>query len=160
MNTGPAYKASVRIYCLAGVARPSPKIGQALGPLGVNMMMFCNEFNTRTKDLFKEDTPMRVLLTAYADRSYKFVVKPPPSSWFIKKAASVEKGGSEPGHTSGGRVSIKYLYEIAKIKRELDPDLRTHDVEGILKMLIGTSKSMGIDVVEDTFPPTPMRLDP
>ena len=102
---------------------------------------------------------MRVKLTAYVDRSYKFVVKPPPSTWFIKKAASVAKASGEPSHTSGGRVSIKYLYEIAKIKREVDPDLRGSDVEGIVRMLMGTSKSMGIDVVEDTFPPIPMKLD-
>ena len=158
MNTGPAYKATVRIYCMAGVAKPSPKIGQALGPLGVNMMGFCKEFNDRTGD-YKEDSPMRVKLTAYADRSFKFIVKPPPSSWFIKKAASLHKGSEEPGHTSAGRVSVKWLYEIAKIKQKVDPDLKTHDVEGILKMLMGTAKSMGIDVVEDTFAPTPIKVD-
>jgi large subunit ribosomal protein L11 len=101
---------------------------------------------------------MRVKLIAYVDRSFKFVVKPPPSSWFIKKASSVDKGSTEPGITSVGKVSIKYLYEIAKLKQETDPDLRTHDVEGIIRMLMGTCKSMGIDVVEDTFPPTP--IDP
>ena len=121
-------------------------------------MQFCKDFNERT-GAYKEDTPMRVKLTAFVDRSYKFVVKPPPSTWFIKKAASLPKGSTEPGHTSAGRVSIKYLYEIAKVKQEVDPDLRTHDVEGIVKMLCGTAKSMGIDVVEDTFPPTPMKLD-
>lgn len=158
MNSGPAYKATVRIYCMAGVAKPSPKIGQALGPLGVNMMGFCKEFNERTQ-AFREDVPMRVKLTAYVDRSFKFIVKPPPSTWFIKKASSLQKGSEEPGYTSAGRVSIKYLYEIAKIKQEVDPDLRAHDVEGIVRMLIGTTKSMGIDVVEDTFPPTPMKID-
>jgi large subunit ribosomal protein L11 len=158
MNSGPAYKATVRIYCMAGVAKPSPKIGQALGPLGVNMMQFCKDFNERT-GAYKEDTPMRVKLTAFVDRSYKFIVKPPPSTWFIKKAASLPKGSTEPGHTSAGRVSIKYLYEIAKIKQEVDPDLRSHDVEGIVSMLCGTAKSMGIDVVEDTFPPIPMKID-
>ena len=76
---------------------------------------------------------MRVKLTAYADRSFEFVVKPPPTSWFIKKAASLQKGSEEPGILSAGRVSIKYLYEIAKVKHEVDPDLRSHDVEGILK---------------------------
>jgi len=159
MISGPAKRATVRIYALAGVAKPSPKIGQALGPLGVNMMQFCKEFNARTGK-YKEDTPMRVMLTAYVDRSFKFVVKPPPTPWFIKKAAGLPKGSTEPGHTSAGRVSIKYLYEIAKIKQEVDPDLRHHDVEGIVKMVMGTTKSMGIDVVEDTFPPTPLRLDP
>ena len=91
MNSGPAYKAIVRIYCQAGVAKPSPKIGQALGPLGVNMMQFCKEFNERTQD-YNEDVPMRVKLTAFTDRSFKFIVKPPPSSWFIKKASGLPKG--------------------------------------------------------------------
>jgi len=102
---------------------------------------------------------MRVKLTAYVDRSFKFVVKPPPTSWFIKKAASLEKGSTQPGNISAGRVSIKYIYEIAKIKQEVDPDLRRHDVEGIMKMMLGTAKSMGIDVVEDTFPPTPINVE-
>ena len=115
MNSGPAVKATVRVYCLAGVAKPSPKIGQALGPLGVNMMQFCKEFNDRTGQ-FKEDTPMRVKLTAHVDRSFTFVVKPPPTSWFIKKAASLQKASQKPGHESAGKVSVKYLYEIAKIK--------------------------------------------
>ena len=132
MNTGPAKKACVGLYCMAGVAKPSPKIGQALGPLGLNMMNFCKEFNERTGQ-YKEDTPMRVKLTAYADRSFVFIVKPPPTSWFIKKAASIQKGSAEPGQVPAGRVSIKYLYEIAKVKHEVDPDLRAHDVEGILK---------------------------
>ena len=117
MNSGPPVKACVRVYCMAGVAKPSPKIGQALGPLGVNMMQFCKEFNERTGQ-YKEDTPMRVKLTAYVDRSFQFVVKPPPTSWFIKKAASLQKGSEKPGHESAGKVSIKYLYEIAKIKHE------------------------------------------
>ena len=115
MQSGPAYKATVRLYCMAGVAKPSPKIGQALGPLGVNMMQFCKDFNARTGE-FHEDTPMRVKLTAYIDRSYKFVVKPPPTTWFIKKASALPKGSMTPGHESAGRVSIKYLYEIAKVK--------------------------------------------
>ena len=116
MQSGPAYKATVRLYCMAGVAKPSPKIGQALGPLGVNMMQFCKEFNERTTK-YSEHVPMRVKLTAYVDRSYKFVVKPPPTSWFIKKAASLPKGSAESTHHSAGRVSIKYLYEIAKVKK-------------------------------------------
>ena len=115
MNSGPAYKATVRIYCLAGNAKPSPKIGQALGPLGINMMQFCKEFNDRTQE-FNGDVPMRVMLKAYVDRSFKFVVKPPPTSYFIKKAAGLQKGSASPGHDSAGRVSVKYVYEIAKIK--------------------------------------------
>ena len=88
MTTGPAYKATVRIYCLAGNAKPSPKIGQALGPLGINMMQFCKEFNDRTQE-YNGDVPMRVVLKAYIDRSFKFTVKPPPTSYFIKKASGL-----------------------------------------------------------------------
>ena len=88
MNTGPAFKASVRLYVNAGVAKPSPKIGQALGPLGINMMQFCKEFNEKTGH-FNPDVPMRVILKAFTDRSFKFLIKPPPSSWFIKKAAGI-----------------------------------------------------------------------
>ena len=96
MNTGPAFKASVRLYCYAGVAKPSPKIGQALGPLGINMMQFCKEFNERTQE-YNPEVPMRVKLHAYADRSFRFMVKPPPTSWFIKKAAGLHKGSDKPG---------------------------------------------------------------
>ena len=123
MNTGPAYKAQVRIYCLAGVAKPSPKIGQALGPLGINMMQFCKEFNDRTSQ-YNPDIPMRVVLKAYMDRSFKFMIMPPPTSWFIKKACGLPKGSDKPGQNVAGRVTIKYLYEIAKVKQEVDPTLR------------------------------------
>ena len=122
-------------------------------------MQFCKEFNERT-GLYKEDAPMRVKLKAYVDRSFKFVVKPPPTSWFVKKAASQYKGCPEPGVNNTARVSIKFLYEIAKIKKEIDPDLCTHDIEGIFRMVIGTTRSMGFDIVEDTFPPTPIKVDP
>ena len=158
MQTGPAYKARVRIYCMAGSAKPSPKIGQALGPLGINMMQFCKEFNDRTQE-FNTDVPMRVILKAYVDRSFKFTVKPPPTSYFIKKAAGMKKGSATPGHDSAGRVSVKYIYEIAKIKQKVDPDLADHDIEGICWMILGTCKSMGVDVVEDTMPPQPMKIE-
>eukprot|EP00806_Schmidingerella_arcuata_P005523 Macronucleus_6024.p1 GENE.Macronucleus_6024~~Macronucleus_6024.p1 ORF type:complete len:160 (+),score=44.57 Macronucleus_6024:1-480(+) len=158
MNSGPAYKATVRIYCLAGNAKPSPKIGQALGPLGINMMQFCKEFNDRTQE-FNGDVPMRVLLKAYIDRSFKFTVKPPPTTYFIKKASGLRKGSNLPGHESAGRVSVKYIYEIAKIKQKVDPDLAEHDIEGICRQILGTCRSMGIDVVEDTLPPQPMKVE-
>ena len=70
------------------------------------------------------------------------------------------KGSSEPGNSNTARVSVKFLYEIAKIKQEIDPDLKTHDVEGVFRMVLGTTRSMGFDVVEDTFPPAPIKIDP
>ena len=157
MNSGPAYRATVRVYCLAGNAKPSPKIGQALGPLGVNMMQFCKEFNDRTGD-YNGEVPMRVILKAYHDRSFTFVIKPPPTSYFIKKASGLYKGSDKPGHNSAGRVSIKYIYEAAKVKQECDPGLAEHDIEGIMRLMLGSCMSMGIEVVEDTLPPTPIKL--
>ena len=74
---------------------------------------------------------MRVILKAYVDRSFRFIVKPPPTSYFIKKAAGIEKGSNKPGHETAGRVSVKYIYEIAKLKQKLDADLAEHDLEGI-----------------------------
>ena len=102
---------------------------------------------------------MRVLLKAYVDRSFTFEIKPPPTSYFIKKASGLEKGSQKPGHESAGRVSVKYIYEIAKIKQKVDDDLADHDLEGICQQILGTCKSMGIDVVEDTLPPPPMRIE-
>ena len=102
---------------------------------------------------------MRVLLKAYVDRSFTFSVKPPPTTWFIKKAAGLASGSEKPGEVSAGRVSVKYIYEIAKIKQEVDPELRSHDLEGIGRMIMGTCKSMGIEVVEDTLPPAPIKID-
>lgn len=102
---------------------------------------------------------MRVLLKAYTDRSFKFSVRPPPSSWFIKKAAGLPKASDKPMHNVVGRVSIKYLYEIAKTKLECDIGLKQqHDVEGIVMQLMAQCSSMGIDVVEDTLPPEPLFI--
>ena len=158
MNTGPAYRSTVRIYCVAGNAKPSPKIGQALGPLGINMMQFCKEFNDRTGQ-YHGDVPLRVILTAYTDRSFQFIIKPPPTTWFIKKASGLAKLSNKPGHESCGRVSIKYIYEAAKVKQEVDPDLQEHDIEAIVRQMLGSCKAMGIEVVEDTLPPTPIRIE-
>ena len=158
MNSGPAYRAKVRVYCLAGNAKPSPKIGQALGPLGINMMQFCKEFNDRTQE-YHGEVPMRVVLKAYHDRTFTFIVKPPPTTYFIKKASGLQKLSDMPGHNTCGRVSIKYIYEAAKIKQEVDPSLVEHDIEGIMRMMMGSCKSMGIDVVEDTLPPVPIKVN-
>ncbi len=101
---------------------------------------------------------MRVILKAYVDRSFTFVVKPPPTTYFVKKASGLYKGCDRAGHNSAGRVSVKYLYEAAKVKQEVDPDLTEHDIEGVLRMMIGSCKSMGIEVVEDTLPPIPIKI--
>ena len=143
---------------MAGVAKPSPKIGQSLGPLGLNMMQFCKEFNERTQHI-RPDVPVRVLLKAYEDRSFKFVTKPPPTAYFLKKAAGITSGSGSTGHKYCGRISIKYIYEIAKIKQELDMHLMFHDLEGIVKMILGSCQAMGLEVVEDTLPPTKVKIE-
>lgn len=86
-------------------------------------------------------------------------MKPPPTSWFIKKAVGLPKASDKPGHNVAGRLGIKYLYEIAKVKQQVDPDLKQHDIEGICRMLMGTARSMGFQVVEDTMPPTPIKVN-
>lgn len=102
---------------------------------------------------------MRVILKAYVDRSFKFVVKPPPTSWFLKKATGTLKGSDKPGQNTAARVSVKYIYEIAKIKQETDPALREHDLEAICRMIAGTCRSMGFQVVEDSLPPQPIKIE-
>lgn len=126
--------ATVNLKMLAGIAKPSPKIGQALGPLGINMMQFCKvktivmqEFNVRTS-MIRGDVPMKVRLTAYTDRTFKFIVKPPETSWFLHKASSMEKFTPLPGFANEGYVGIQYIYEVAKIKKQLDPDLHKVDL--------------------------------
>lgn len=154
--TGPKmYKGMAKLIAYAGNAKPNPKMGQALGPLGLNMMQVCKEFNERTAQ-FRNDVPMRIILKAYTDRSYNFVVKPPPTSWFLKRCAMVPVGTNTARRTYVGSVGCKYIYEIAKIKLALDPSLRKHNVLGICKMIIAQGKNMGIVVEEETNPVTPI----
>ena len=148
MAEGITLKATLRMLVYAGIAKPSPKLGQALGPYGVNMMQFCKEFNERTS-MFKPEAPMRVKLKAYSDRSFKFVVKPPPTSWFLKRAAGVAKGSDSSKLYKVGKVGIKYIYEIAKIKIEADPDLQGIDIKHVCRMIISQADAMGLEVVED-----------
>lgn len=91
--------------------------------------------------------------------SFKFITKPPPTSWFLKKAAGIPKGEGNTGHKIAGTVGIKYIYEIAKIKQANDIHLMFHDVEGVVKMIIGTCKSLGLVVVEDTLPPKKVHIE-
>ena len=94
---------------LAGVAKPNPKMGQALGPLGINMMKFCEEFNKLT-NYIRGDVPLKVRLTAYTDRTFKFMIKPPETAWFLHKASGLEKFTPLPGHDNNGEVSLQYIY--------------------------------------------------
>lgn len=113
----------MNLRVLAGVAKPNPKMGQSLGPLGVNMMKFCEEFNKQTSHI-RGDVLMKVRLTAYTDRTFKFIIKPPETTWFLHRVTKLETFSSMSGYVDCGEVHIQSLYEIAKIKKEMDPELR------------------------------------
>jgi len=140
-------KAVIRLVVLSGKAAPSPAIGQALGPLGLNMMGFCKEFNERTKDHI-ENIPTPVILSAFANRTFKFELRTPPTTWFLKRCAGIEKGSAFPGRQFVGKVTVKEVYEIAKIKQQ-DSCNQHMSLEGMCRTVAGTAKTMGVDVVRD-----------
>jgi large subunit ribosomal protein L11 len=137
-------QASVKLQVPAGTANPSPPIGPALGQQGVNIMEFCKQFNAQTQGL-EPGMPIPVIITVYQDRSFTFVTKTPPASYFIKKAAKIELGSKTPGAVSVGQVSRKQLEEIANIKMK---DLNCASIEAAISMLAGSARSMGLKVVE------------
>lgn len=154
-----AYRAKINLRVMAGVAKPSPKMGQALGPLGINMMQFCKDFNAQTSHI-RPDIPMRVVLIAFADRTFKFMVKPPPTSWFLKRIASRERCTEFPGHIINSLISIKYVYELAKLKKEIDPHLQHTSEESICRTILGQCSSMGLGVTMDQDrPEKPIKLN-
>ena len=132
----------IKLQIMAGQANPSPPVGPALGQHGVNIMEFCKAFNARTQG--QEGTVTPVLITVYADRSFTFVTKTPPASVLLKQAAKVEKGSSEPNREKVGKVTKQQLEEIAKLKMV---DLNCAEVEAAMKIIAGTARSMGIEVV-------------
>eukprot|EP00549_Striatella_unipunctata_P021590 CAMPEP_0118684930 /NCGR_PEP_ID=MMETSP0800-20121206/6931_1 /TAXON_ID=210618 ORGANISM="Striatella unipunctata, Strain CCMP2910" /NCGR_SAMPLE_ID=MMETSP0800 /ASSEMBLY_ACC=CAM_ASM_000638 /LENGTH=150 /DNA_ID=CAMNT_0006581719 /DNA_START=58 /DNA_END=510 /DNA_ORIENTATION=+ len=139
---------TIRLRVAAGAAKPGPAIGQALGPLGVNMAEFCKQFNERTTDMYEKETPVGVSLTAMADRSFSFVVRSPPTTHLIKLAAGIQKGPTSPNPDRPvGFITPEMVYEIAKVKQK--DDMRWHlPLEGIARSVIGTAKSMGVQVRE------------
>jgi len=140
----------INLQVPAGKANPSPPIGPALGQRGVNIMEFCKAFNAKTKDI-EPDTPIPVKITVYSDRSFTFVMKSPPASFFLKKAAGLKttgkpgSGSKEPGRSNVGQVTMDQVREIAKLKLA---DLNTNDIEQAARSLAGSARSMGIRVVE------------
>jgi len=128
----------------AGIANPSPPIGPALGQRGVNIMEFCKAFNAAT-DKMEKGAPIPTKITVYADRSFTFVTKTPPASYFIKKLTKLKKGSSEPGKESAGSIKQSQLKEIAELKMA---DLNANDVDQAMKIIAGSARSMGIEVVE------------
>ncbi len=134
----------IKLQVPAGKATPSPPIGPALGQRGLNIMEFCKAFNARTQDLEK-GMPVPVVITAFSDRSFTFVTKTPPCSYFLRQAAGIDKGSQTPGKGFVGQVTMNQLREIAQKKMN---DLNAHDVEAASRMLAGSARSMGLQVVE------------
>ena len=135
----------LKLQVPAGAANPSPPIGPALGQRGLNIMEFCKAFNAQTQNM-EPGMPIPVVITAYADRSFTFVTKTPPASYFLKKAAGVEKGAQTTGKGSTvGRVTMAQVREIAEQKMV---DLNANDLDAACRMVIGSARSMGLDVVE------------
>ena len=135
----------IKLHVPAGKANPSPPIGPALGQRGLNIMEFCKAFNAATQNL-EPGMPIPVVITAYSDRSFSFVTKSPPNTYFLKKAAGIEKGSQTTGKGSAvGRVTMAQIREIAEQKMQ---DLNAKDIDGACRMLIGSARSMGLDVAE------------
>ncbi|OIW05240.1 hypothetical protein TanjilG_21225 [Lupinus angustifolius] len=139
--------ATIRLTVPAGGARPAPPVGPALGQYRLNLMAFCKDFNARTQK-YKSDTPMAVTITAFKDNTFEFTVKTPSVTWYLKKAAGVESGSGRPGHVTTSTLSLRHVYDIAKVKQS-DPYLQNMNLESICKNIIGTANSMGIQVVKD-----------
>jgi large subunit ribosomal protein L11 len=134
----------IKLQVSAGKANPSPPIGPALGQRGLNIMEFCKAFNAQTQNL-EPGTPIPVVITVFADRTFSFVTKTPPNTHFLKKAANIKKGTQTPGRGTVGTVTMEQIREIALIKM---PDLNAHSIDAACEMLIGSARSMGLEVVE------------
>ncbi|MBM3535065.1 MAG: 50S ribosomal protein L11 [Alphaproteobacteria bacterium] len=134
----------VKLEVPAGQANPSPPIGPALGQRGLNIMEFCKAFNAQTQKM-EPGTPIPVTITAYSDRTFTFVMKTPPTSFFLKKAAGIQKGSQTPSRGTVGKVTTAQIKEIAEKKM---PDLNAKDLEGAMQMVRGTARSMGMEVAE------------
>lgn len=136
--------AYVKLQIKAGQANPAPPIGPALGSKGVNIMEFCKQFNASTQGL-EPGMPIPTVITVYADRSFTFVTKSPPVSFFVKRAAKLDKGSATPSRTRAGTITMDQVREIAQAKMG---DLNANDVETAMTMIVGSARSMGIEVQE------------
>ena len=134
----------IKLQVAAGDAKPAPPIGPALGQRGVNIMEFCKAFNAATQEMEK-GTPLPTVITVYADRSFSFVTKTPPATFYIKKALGLKSGSKEPGKVSAGTIKRSQLAEIAQAKMA---DLNANDVDQATKIIEGSARSMGLQVVE------------
>jgi len=134
----------IKLQVPAGKANPSPPIGPALGQRGLNIMEFCKTFNAATQSM-EPGMPIPVVITAYADRSFSFITKTPPASYFLKRAAGLDKGDSTPGRSTSGKVTMSQIREIAEQKMQ---DLNANDLDAATRMIKGSAYSMGLEVVE------------
>ena len=141
---------SLKLQVKAGQANPSPPVGPALGQRGINIMQFCKDFNAKSADM-EPGSPVPVVITYYQDKSFSMELKTPPASWFLKKAAGLKpvgkrnraKGSVKPGREVAGTVTVKQVREIAEAKMR---DLNANSVEGAMQIILGSARSMGIEV--------------
>ena len=136
-------KSMVKLYVTGGQANPAPPVGPALGQHGVNIMEFCKSFNEKTKD--RQGLVLPVVLSVYVDKSFSFIIKSPPCSVLLKRACGIAKASGQPNKEKMGKVTKAQVKEIAETKMK---DLNTIDIEAAMKIVEGTARSMGIDVVE------------
>lgn len=133
----------LKLQVPAGAANPSPPIGPALGQRGINIMEFCKAFNAASQEMEK-GSPIPVLITYYQDKSFTFVMKTPPVAYFLKKEAKLKSGSKEPGKISAGTISRDKVRTIAEAKMK---DLNANDIEAAMRMVEGSARSMGLEVV-------------
>ncbi|MBU0604802.1 MAG: 50S ribosomal protein L11 [Candidatus Omnitrophica bacterium] len=136
-------KAVIKLYCPAGSANPAPPVGPALGQHGLNIMDFCKQFNAKTQG--QDGVTLPVVITAFEDRTFTFIIKSPPCSVLLKRACGVAKASGTPNKEKVGKVTLEQVMEIAKLKLK---DLNTDDMDKAVKIVSGTARSMGIEVAE------------
>ena len=134
----------IKLQIKGGQANPAPPVGPALGQRGVNIMEFCKAFNAST-DSLEKNMPIPVVITVFSDKSFSFLTKTPPVSFFLKKAIGKDKGSNEPGRVIGGSIKIEQIKEIAENKMK---DLNASSIDGAIEMIKGSARSMGLEVLE------------
>ena len=134
----------IKLQVPAGAANPSPPIGPALGQRGVNIMEFCKAFNASTEKMDK-GTPLPTIITVYQDKSFTFVTKTPPATWYLKEAAKIKSGAAKTGRETAGKITTAQLREIAEAKMK---DLNANDIDAAAQIIEGSARAMGLQVVE------------
>lgn len=134
---------TLRLVIAAASAKPAPPVGPALGQAGLNIMAFCKDFNARTAG-YKDGVPLRVAIRVFNDKSYDWSLLTPPTTWLIKQATGLVRAASRPGHEEAATISLKHIYEIAKVKQRDTPDLQ---LEAVCRSVMRSCRSMGVRVV-------------